>query len=313
MIATHRQLEIVRAVMRSGSVTDAAAFLGISQPAVSMVIGECEQRVGFKLFSRRQGRLKATKEALALLPELERIFTGIERVQELAQDLREARVGLIRIAANAAMMDSLLPTAIRLLRSQHPEIQVAIQTMLSQDVVEEVAMERVDLGLAMSPEDFHGNYVVDVCNSELVCIVPDGHPLANRKTISPAALSKYPFISYSRNLPLGASIDEVFRRVGVRRRIAIEVGPSATACALVRMGVGCAVVDPFVLTGHAGAGVKKIKLMPSKPVAAHLLLPSQAHVGGPTKILIGKIREAFDTAINDGGLWARMATKTNRE
>lgn len=310
MIPTARQLEIVRAVMRSGSVTDAAAFLSISQPAVSMVLKECEQRMGFKLFSRRQGRLKPTKEALALLPELERVFAGIEQVQQLAQDLRETRVGLIRIAATAAIADSLLPQAIRFLSLTHPNVQVAIQTMLSLDVVEEVAMERVDLGLVMSPQEFRGSEVIDLCQSELVCIVADGHPASKLQRIDPAGLAKYPFISFSRNLPLGASIDDVFRRAGVRRRIAIEVGPSSTACSLVRLGVGCAVVDPFVLTGPAGAGLKKIRFTPSTPVTAQLLFPSQAPLAGSRKVFIAKIRQAFDHAVTSGNLWTKSTNKT---
>lgn len=312
MLPTPRQLEIVRAVMRSGSVTDAAAFLSISQPAVSMVLKECEHRMGFKLFSRRQGRLKPTKEALALLPELERVFAGIEQVQQLAQDLRETRVGLIRIAATAAIADSLLPQAIRLLSQTHPNVQIAIHTMLSLDVVEEVAMDRVDLGLVMSPQEFRGSEVIDLCHSELVCVVADGHPASNLQHIDPAGLAKYPLISFSRNLPLGASIDDVFRRARVRRRIAIEVGPTSAACSLVRLGVGCAVVDPFVLTGPAGAGLKKIRFIPSTPITAQLLFPSHAHLAGSRKVFIAKIRQAFDQAVTSGKLWTKSAVSAGR-
>ena len=60
MSLSFRQLQIIGAVGRSGSVTGAAAALGISQPAVSMMLKDCTQAAGFPLFVRRQGRLQPT-------------------------------------------------------------------------------------------------------------------------------------------------------------------------------------------------------------------------------------------------------------
>jgi DNA-binding transcriptional LysR family regulator len=95
-----RQLEVIRAVIRSGSATDAAEKLGISQAAVSMVIKTCEKLAGYALFVRKQGRLQPTTEATTLFPLLERIFEDIERTQRLVEDLKDSKIGFIRVAAN---------------------------------------------------------------------------------------------------------------------------------------------------------------------------------------------------------------------
>lgn len=83
-----RQMEVIYAVARYGSVTEAARVLGISQPAVSVIIQECNRVAGVQLFERKQGRLQPTPETGALLPEIERVQTAMRRVPVASQGLR---------------------------------------------------------------------------------------------------------------------------------------------------------------------------------------------------------------------------------
>jgi DNA-binding transcriptional LysR family regulator len=67
-----RQLRCFETVMTLGTATEAAAALGISQPAVSVAIASLEQELGFVLFERIKGRLKPTREAQFLLDDARR-------------------------------------------------------------------------------------------------------------------------------------------------------------------------------------------------------------------------------------------------
>ena len=89
----YRQLEAFRAVMRAGSVTQAAEMLNVSQPAVSRLIACLEQDVGFPLFRRRRGRLQPTPEADFLLGEVERAIANLDHVAQIADDIRKRRTG----------------------------------------------------------------------------------------------------------------------------------------------------------------------------------------------------------------------------
>src|SRR2546425_2922788 len=146
-----RQLEIIRSVILHGSVTDAAHQLGISQPAVSRLLKDCEQRIGFALFTRKQGRLQPTSEAKTMLPELNRIFEGVERFQRLTEELREMKTGSIQIATTAVLADTILPRAIEQFFVVRPKVQITIHNMLNHEVAERIAMDQVDLGLVLSP------------------------------------------------------------------------------------------------------------------------------------------------------------------
>src|SRR4030095_13969649 len=99
MSLTFRQLQIVHAVSRSGSVTGAAQALGVSQPAVSMMLKDCGPSAGVRLFVSPQGRVQPTTETAGLLIELERIFNGVDRINRVIDDMRTTTVGTIQIAA----------------------------------------------------------------------------------------------------------------------------------------------------------------------------------------------------------------------
>jgi DNA-binding transcriptional LysR family regulator len=295
-----RQLEVIRTVIRTGSVTDAANALEISQPAVSMVIKACEKSTGFPLFVRKQGRLQPTYEAKTLFPELERIFDGVERVHRLVEELKDSKVGLIRIAATPVLADNLLSIASRYFLNARPQVQISIHSLPNYDVADHVMTERVDLGFVLSPEKYLDTRVVDLYTSELVCVAPENHPLAKYDRVSPRELIKFPLISFSRSLPLGTLIDEIFRLEGFKRRIAVEITQSSTACAMVRAGVGLAILDPFALLGANGHGLVKIKLVPATSITAQLLMPANGRVSRPVRQFIDTVSETVSTFVKTG-------------
>ena len=89
MAITFRQIEAFRAVMSSGTVTQAAEILHVSQPAVSRMIADLEYRLNFKLFNRTGRQLIATDEAHALQHEIQRAFIGLKEITEAAHAIRE--------------------------------------------------------------------------------------------------------------------------------------------------------------------------------------------------------------------------------
>ena len=94
-----RSLECLRAIIVTGSATAAARQLGLTQPAVSRLLGVLERSIGFQLFERRKGRLVPTEEARTLCQEVDIAMQSIDRVAQLARNLRNADFGELSIVS----------------------------------------------------------------------------------------------------------------------------------------------------------------------------------------------------------------------
>lgn len=302
MSLSFRQLEVIRAVARHGSVTLAAAALGISQPAVSMLLRDSAALAGFPLFLRRQGRLQPSAEARVLLADLDRVFEGVERINRLVEDMRDTSIGSVQIAATPTLADNLLPRAIALLKRARPRLQIVVHTMDNPGVLDTVQRERVDFGLVLTPIGDPDLRRVELCSGPLIAVVQPGHPLAGRGTVRPPDLADYPLISFSRSLPLGHLVERTFREAGVPRRIALEVTQSSVACALARTGIGVAVTDPFLLAEPRDHGVVRLRLEPATPVSALALLPRDGHPARPALLLLAALRRHAQALQRSGGL-----------
>ena len=88
-----RQIEVFRAIMITGSISGAARFLSVSQPAISRLLAYTEDRLALRLFERVRGRVQPTPEAKRLFREVEHIHEGVTRVNELAEELRARGAG----------------------------------------------------------------------------------------------------------------------------------------------------------------------------------------------------------------------------
>ncbi|MDI3307243.1 MAG: LysR family transcriptional regulator [Acetobacteraceae bacterium] len=290
MRLTYRQIEVLHAVARHGTVTAAAEALGISQPAVSMMLRESQAIAGFPLFSRRRGRLHPTVELNVILPEMERVFQGVARIDRLIEGIRDMTVGSVLVAATPTLADNLLPRAIAAFRRSRPGIQVTVQTMDNTAAVEAVARERVDLGFVLSPLLMGDVQVAMLDETELVCAVPAAHPLAGQGSVTVRDLLSWPLIGVGRGLPLGDLVDDAFRAEGLQRRIAIEVTQTSVALSLVRAGAGVAIVDPYVAMSGTPPDLVLLQLRPRVAVGAAAIVQRGRTVSRAARLLLATVR-----------------------
>ncbi|WP_179734622.1 LysR substrate-binding domain-containing protein [Bradyrhizobium sp. IAR9] len=297
-----RQLQVVHAVSRSGSVIAAADALGISQPAVSMMLRDCARIAGFPLFLRKQGRLQPTAETKLLLPDLERVFDGVDRIGRLIEDMGDAHVGTIQIAATATLADNILPVAIAAFQQARPRIHIVVRSTDSPSVIASVLREEVDLGLVLSPLIHHDALALDLCIADLVAIVHPGHELARREVVEPCDMERFPLISFSRSQPLGTLVEQAFREAGVPRRIALEVNQSSVACSLARAGAGIAVIDPFWIIEAREHGVVCLKFRPKTPVTAQVLVNKSTPLSRSARHFLVTLRQTARSLPHQGAL-----------
>ncbi|SFJ28467.1 DNA-binding transcriptional regulator, LysR family [Phyllobacterium sp. CL33Tsu] len=240
-----RELEIFYAIMRGGSITEAARLLGISQPAVSTALRYAEDQLGMPLFRRAHGRIEPTPEALSLLPEVETLFQKFESIRRYAEDLREAQSGLLSMASTPSLSYSYLAPAVKRFREQHPNVRVVMNITNSRRVVELANTSQIDIGVIASPFNAPELTAEDLTVSELRILVHKDHPLARQSVIRPQDLKRYSLITNTHHSIYDA-VQATFRSCKVDLNVAIAVNHHVTTCLLLDTTTTVALVDPWM-------------------------------------------------------------------
>ncbi|AAK23600.1 LysR family transcriptional regulator [Caulobacter vibrioides] len=250
-----RSLEAFRETMLSGSATAAAGRMGLTQPAVSRLIAQLEQEVGFELFYRERGRLSPTPEALIIYDEIDLAFGGLERVDALARDIAAFNTGLLKIVAPPSLSESVLSTILPRFMARFPKVRIAIESRSTATARAMVANRTVDCGFVKLPLDRSDISTVTLSTSETVCVLPDTHPLTAHEVLTPELLRGEPLVLLGAGTWTRRQIDDAFRERGVRPDVRVETHTVGSACALAAGGLGVAIVNALLADNFARPGV----------------------------------------------------------
>jgi len=278
--------------MDGNTVTQAGERLGISQPAVSKLIAGMERECGFVLFLRKRGRLLPSPEARMLSAEIERVFVGIDRIEQAAADIRLLKRGQLSVAALPALALRFLPGVIADFSRAHPDVRIVLQSHTSRSVVDHVANQQVDLGLGALSVENPGVRYEYLCRTQAVCVLPVDHKLVKRDTISTSDLRNEPFISLASEDHLRNAIDLAFEQLSIVRKIEIETHIGAIACAFVANGAGVTIVDPFSAFQFRHDEVAVRPLDPTIPFDTWVLYPMGRELSQVAIAFVASLRDA---------------------
>lgn len=250
-----RQIEVFRAIMLTSSISGAAKLLHVSQPAVSRLLSYTEQRLGLKLFERIKGRLYPTPEAKRLFTEVNAVYQGVQRVNEVADDLIQQRAGHLRIACSSSFGQSRMPHAISRFYEEYPDVEIILRTMSPELILQALLTQEAELGIAYLPTRHPNLQSQHLYDNDIVAVIPETHPLAKRDSLHIEDLIDQPLIGYSSDLPFGQLIRQLFDQAEQVLHPRVEVGQAHVAYALVQAGIGIALVDEQTIEGSQWTGV----------------------------------------------------------
>jgi DNA-binding transcriptional LysR family regulator len=271
-----RHIEVFYAIMRGGSITEAARILNVTQPAVSVALKHLETRLKMKLFDRAGGRLQPTPEAKALLPDVAEIFGRLGAVERFSQDLAGGTRGVLSIAATPPLCDGFVAKAVATFVAKRPGVKVNLQALASPIVLDRVINREVDLGVVYEPVVSSAVETEEIMRAAIGCIMPARHPLAKRATIRVRDLAPYPVVTYLPQALLRPYIDRVLSQKTSPIRIAVETGTSATAIMLAVHGAGIALVETALFSARPVPGFVMRPVEPRIELKSLLLRPRQA-------------------------------------
>ncbi|WP_198665133.1 LysR substrate-binding domain-containing protein [Tropicimonas sp. IMCC34011] len=298
MRLTHRQLEAFRAVMETGSVTEAARQIHVTQPATSRLLADLEGTIGYALFKREKKRLVPTPEARALFEEVQRSYVGLETIAQSAREIGTHRRGSLHIVSLPAMAMNFLPRIIDRFCAERPDISVALHIASSQSVIASVATQQYDLGFSEADTRQRGVSAELLLQSALVAAIPKGHRLCDRKVLVPSDFEGEAFILTATNSSAGNRITSIFASENVKARTQISTQLSYAVGQFVVQGTGLALIDPITAAELQRQG--QIEVRPFEPSLAYryfVMSPTVRPRSGLSEVFLSLVREEVEALV----------------
>ncbi|MBI2189159.1 MAG: LysR family transcriptional regulator [Acidobacteria bacterium] len=261
-----RQLEIIRAIAETGSFTAAGDKLHVSQSAISRQILLLEAELGEPVFHRIGRRIRITPAGESLLQLSHRVFQDLQDTVATISDTREALRGTMRLVGGMTVCLYIFPTLLAEVRQRHPELDLKITVGSGERSIALLRSGAADLGLVTVPVDATDLVSVPVLKEELLLITYPAHPLAKKREIRTADLTRQPFILFETGSLTRQLVDEFFTREGIEPEIVMETENVEIIKAMVHHGLGISII-PWQA---AAADVRERQLHCSR-IAGHTL------------------------------------------
>lgn len=252
MILDVKHLEMVRTISETRTITEAAAKLFISQPALSRQLAKLERRLGAKLFHRHPKGMTLTQAGARVLESAEQVLGELSRAQEDVQLLAQGRMGTVRLTTECYMCYHWLPWVARRFAERFPEVEVQLAPAETEDPYAALTRGAVDVVLVFSPvpKDAAVDRVA-VFEDELVALVPDGHVLASEPFLSPEHLGAETLICHYAEPGRGVLERDFLESAGVSAQRTLEMLVTPAVIEMARAGYGVATVPRWILDAQA--------------------------------------------------------------
>ena len=240
-----RQIEAFRAVMLAGSLSGAARQLRISQPALSRMLRRIEDVLRTRLFERGPSRLVATREALDIFAEIQRVYAQIDGLSGAVTRIVRGETGQFRFGASPSLGRRIVPRALAQLHGATPALELHLDILSLAQVTEYLLSGKGECVVTLFPVEMPALSATMLGQGQLVAMLPTSHALADRAELSASDLAREALISVERDSPHGRTVDDLFRAAGLAYRVLTRVRFAETAVALANEGLGIALVDEF--------------------------------------------------------------------
>ena len=239
-----KALVVFKTLFETGTASQAARTLDITQSGVSRSLAQLERNLGIRLFLREKNRLIATPEAKELYDEILRLMGNIEELRHSVLALKEFGASRLRIAGIPGLSFGLIPRLIAGLLERNRGFSISFDMMASHEVLRSVESGHADLGFVTLPVTTRMLQVEPWLQTRAVCLVPAAHALADRVEIDVRDLGGQHLVIGNQPDISADPLLNLIARHGVRIGGKTEANIGAIT-ALVANNVGLSVMNPI--------------------------------------------------------------------
>jgi DNA-binding transcriptional LysR family regulator len=279
------QIEAFLEVARRQNLSRAAEDLFVSQPTLTARLQSLEAALGEQLFVRTRRGMRLTEAGEAFLPYAEHALSALADGRERLDELRRGVAGRLVLGAPPTVSTYTLPALLARFSAAHPGVRLAVKTGTSEEILQMVLHDQVQLGIMRSL--VHAEIEsVPLYTDALVLIAGPGHRLAAAGTGRRARLADLAgevLVLFGRSSSYLEFTTATFRQAGVLPTSVLELDNIEAAKKMVECGLGVSLVPVSTVTAELAAGtLTQIELVDAAPVRREIVAVRRRDAGPPS-------------------------------
>ena len=288
------QLEVFVAVVESGSLTEAAEVVGLTQSAVSYSLSKLEADLGVILMERGRQGVTLTDIGKDVLQNARSILTQVEIIRQKTSREQGLSTGKVRFGVVPNLAARLLTEILRSFQHKYPDIEIILFEGNPHELLEWLETGVIDVGTVLMPD--HYPYSVPFASSEIKVLLPQTHALTKGESVLFESLTNYPLIGPKSQLRMFNTLLKSQNLPSLQLRY--EVSSHTTIYTMIREGMGISLM-PEALYEHDVDGIVALPFAP--PI--HFKVYLATYIDSPATI----------TFMNTAHQWSRTQGFINEE
>lgn len=232
------QLRVFYEAARSGSFTGAARKLCITQPAVTAQIKAFEDQCNLKLFKKKGRSLYLSDEGSALYEYARRIFEYEREVEDVIEEMRKLKRGILRLGTSKAYARYFMPSLISSFHEAFPSIKVHLDEGSSLDIIHSLLDLKNEVAVIAKVKEDPNVTFLPFKRDRLTLILAPNHNLARKKSVTVEELVNEPMIMKEIGSGTRKQVNELFSRKGLTPNVLMETSNTEFIKQLVQRGEG---------------------------------------------------------------------------
>lgn len=200
------QIRYLVALSETRHFRKAAETMGISQPSLSLQIGNLEKLLGMRLVERGRGPVTLTLEGREVVARASRILHEVRGIMDLTTALQTGLSGTIRLGTTPTIGPYLMPFVVEGLHAKYPDLRLYIREVASRDLRGELLAGSLDVILTQLPEGGVDLFTQRLFREPLLLALPDDHALAAKAEVTEADLLDLNVLSLGPDYAMHAQI-----------------------------------------------------------------------------------------------------------
>ncbi|WP_435925028.1 selenium metabolism-associated LysR family transcriptional regulator [Paenibacillus sp. DYY-L-2] len=261
MALNYHQLHIFYTVAERGSFSAAAHALHMTQPAVTMQIQALEDYFGSKLLVRSTKKIELTEAGQTLYPFARRSIELMRETEKAMARYASKLEGRLQLGASLTIGEYVLPRLLGPFGKVYPDISIVLKVMNTTQIIEEIVGHQLNFGLVEAPVHHPDMVSEPVMEDELKLIVPSGHPLSGRGSVTLKDAVSYPFVLREKGSGTRQVMEDELERLGVepeRLETVMELGSTGAVKSAVESGLGVTIISPSSVKHEVALGLLEV-------------------------------------------------------